>query len=325
MSTRRKLLLAIAGAGFVYGLYCISLQFFAYTSDAFVANDVVLVAPEVEGRIVAVHVTDNQVVKAGEPLLTIDETPYALQVGLKTAAVAKAKADADAARGATLRAEADQISAEAHLALTRTTERRYGDLVKLNAAPQQRYDETVAGLKEAEARLKASAALLAAARQDAVAAEAAVAVAERALDLARYNLRQTHIVAPVDGQVNNLWLRVGDYAKVGEPRIGVVAADDWRVVALYKEDAIRHLREGSEVIIYLDTEPFRLLRGRVQGVARAIAHRDQQTALLPEIEPTTGWIRFQRRFPVRIRLEDVPDDIELHVGANARVVTVYGW
>jgi multidrug resistance efflux pump len=48
-------------------------------------------------------------------------------------------------------------------------------------------------------------------------------------------------------------------------------------------------------------------------------------ALLPNIDPTTGWIRFQRRFPVRISLDDVPEDVRLRVGANARVLAVYGW
>ena len=325
MQTRRKLLLAAVAVGVLYALYCISLQFFAYTSDAFVANDVVLVAPEVEGRIVAVHVVDNQFVQAGDSLLTIDATPYTLQVSLKAAQVAKAKADADAARRAVIRVDADRLSAEAHLAFARITERRFGDLVKLNAAPQQRYDETVAALKEAEAGLRATAALLAAAQEDVVAADAAVKVAERALDLANYNLTQTRIVAPVAGHVNNLWLRVGDYANVGVPRIGIAAAGDWRVIALYKEEAIRHLEEGARVYVYLDTYPYSLLQGRVQGVARAIGHRDQQTQILPDIAPTTGWIRFQRRFPVRIHLEEVPEDMQLHVGANARTLVVYGW
>lgn len=322
---RRRLLLAAATAGLLYALYCISLQFFAYTSDAFVANDVVMVAPEVEGRIVAIHVVDNQFVNTGDRLYTLDEEPYRLQVQLKTSEVLKARADAEAARRAVVRADADRVSAEAHLALTQVTKRRFEDLARLNAAPQQRYDETVAALREAEARLQATKALLSAAQEDVAAADAAVKVAERALDLAAYNLKQTRVLAPLAGHVNNLWLRVGDYARIGEARIGIAAADDWRVIALYKEESIRHLSEGSRAFIYLDTYPFSLFRGRVQGVARAIAHRDQQTSILPEIAPTTGWIRFQRRFPVRIQLQDVPEDVRLHVGANARTLVVYGW
>lgn len=136
MRTRTKALLIVAGLAGAYGLYVVSLQFFAYTSDAFVANDVVLVAPEVEGRIVAVHVTDNQFVKAGEPLITLDPTPYALQVDLKAAALDKARADHEAAERTVARVEADRSSAVAHLNFARVTERRYGDLDPAPAPPR---------------------------------------------------------------------------------------------------------------------------------------------------------------------------------------------
>lgn len=325
MRTRTKALWIVAGLAAVYGLYVISLQFFAYTSDAFVANDVVLVAPEVEGRIVAVHVVDNQFVRAGDPLITLDPTPYALQVDLKAAAVDKAKADAEAAERTVARVEADRTSAVAHLDFARVTERRYSELAKVNAAPIQRYDETVTVRLEAEAKLRAADAVLAETKAAAAAMRAAAGVAEQALALARYNLEQTKVLAPLDGHVNNLWLRIGDYVHTGEARVGIVAANHWRIVALYKEEAIRHLADGVPVWIYIDSYPYDLFRGRVQGIVSAIAHRDQQTALLPAIEPTTGWIRFQRRFPVRISLDEVPDEVRLRVGANARVLAVYGW
>lgn len=325
MRTRTKAVLIALGLAGLYGLYVVSLQFFAYTADAFVANDVVMVAPEVEGRIVAVHVVDNQLVKAGEPLLTLDPTPYRLQMELAAAALDKALADQAAAERTVARVEADRRSAVAHLNFARVTERRFSDLAKLNAAPIQRVDEATTVRLEAEAKLSAADAVLAETRAQADATRAATGVARQALDLARYNLAQTRVLAPIDGHVNNLWLRIGDYVHTGEARIGLVADDHWRVVALYKEEAIRHLGEGETAWIHVDSYPFNLFRGRVQGIVRAIAHRDQQTALLPEIAATTGWIRFQRRFPVRVSLDAVPEDVRLRVGANARVLVVYGW
>lgn len=324
-SGRTKALLVLAVLVAAYLLYVISLQFFAYTSDAFVAADVVMVAPEVEGRIVAVHVHDNQFVHQGDPLIDLDPEPYELQARLRRAELTKAEADEREAQRAIVRAQADRATAGEALGLARRTEKRYADLVTQGAASQLIFDEAQTRRAEAEAKVRAVEATLDEARQKAVAAEAAIVVARRAADLAAYNLEQTHVVAPVDGQINNLWLRIGDYAREGIPRVGLVASDTWWVVALYKEDVIRHLREGQPVWVHLDLYPWRLLRGRVQGIARGIAREDRQDVILPEIAPTTGWIRFQRRFPVRITLEDLPDDVRLLMGANARTLVVYGW
>jgi multidrug resistance efflux pump len=40
---------------------------------------------------------------------------------------------------------------------------------------------------------------------------------------------------------------------------------------------------------------------------------------VPQIEPTFDWIRLPQRVPVRIRLEDVPEDIQLVSGMTASV------
>ncbi len=321
---RARALLVLGVLIAAYVLYVVSLQFFAYTSDAFVAADVVMVAPEVEGRIVAVHVQDNQSVRSGAPLIDLDPEPYALQARLRRAELEKAQADEREAMRAVTRAEADRTTADVALGLASRTEKRYASLVTQGAASQLVFDEARTKRAEAEAKVHEVEAALDEARQKVLAAAAEIVVAERASDLAAYNLQQTHVLAPVDGLVNNLWLRIGDYARTGIPRLGIVASDTWWVVALYKEEAIRHLREGQPVWIHLDLYPWRLLRGRVQGIARGIAREDRQDAILPEVAPTTGWIRFQRRFPVRITLEDLPDDVRLHVGANARTLVVYG-
>jgi membrane fusion protein, multidrug efflux system len=224
-----KVLLAIAAAALLYGLYLASLQVMAYTSDAFVATDVVMLAPEVEGRIVAVHVVDNQFVRRGDPLIDLDPTPYALQARLREADLVKAQADEQYAIRSVARAEADLATARAASGLARRTEGRFGDLVKQGAASQLAFDEATTKRVESESKIRAIEATIEAAKQEVLAQAAAVGVAKRALDLARYNLEQTHLVAPIDGHINNLWLRVGDYARTGEPRVGVVASDNWWV------------------------------------------------------------------------------------------------
>ena len=66
--------------------------FVAYTDDAYVRSDLVAVAPEVTGPIIAVHVVDNQAVKKGDKLVTIDPVPFQLDVNQRQAQIDEAAA-----------------------------------------------------------------------------------------------------------------------------------------------------------------------------------------------------------------------------------------
>ena len=71
-SRLRRLLLV---GGTILGLfivYQVFVYFVAYTDDAYVRSDLVAVASEVTGPILKVHVVDNQDVKKGDRLFTID-------------------------------------------------------------------------------------------------------------------------------------------------------------------------------------------------------------------------------------------------------------
>ena len=63
------------------------------------------------------------------------------------------------------------------------------------------------------------------------------------------------------------------------------------------------------------------LDGRVAGIGRGIA--DSNTTLnqqlLPQVAPTFNWVRLAQRIPVRISLDNVPDDTLLSVGMTATV------
>ena len=81
-------------------LYWEITSFVAYTGDAYVTSDLVGVAPQVSGRIVAVYVRDNQVVRRGDKLVTIDKVPLELAVEVRRAALDEARAQTQADRDA---------------------------------------------------------------------------------------------------------------------------------------------------------------------------------------------------------------------------------
>ena len=73
----------ITVGGTILGLFIfweVFTTFVIYTDDAYVRSDLVALAPEITGRIIAVHVVDNQPVKKGDKLVTIDPVPFQLVV-----------------------------------------------------------------------------------------------------------------------------------------------------------------------------------------------------------------------------------------------------
>jgi multidrug efflux system membrane fusion protein len=77
-------------------------SYVAYTGDAYVQSDLVSLAPQVTGRIVSVHVSDNQDVAEGDLLATIDPVPFQL-------AVEQRRAEADEER-AQVASDRDRIA-----------------------------------------------------------------------------------------------------------------------------------------------------------------------------------------------------------------------
>ena len=92
---RRIRLLIIAGlavAGIIVLVWWLHARKFEDTDDAQIDGNIVSVSPRVPGTVVAVHVVDNQVVKAGDPLLDLDPTDLEVALVQARANVAQAQA-----------------------------------------------------------------------------------------------------------------------------------------------------------------------------------------------------------------------------------------
>lgn len=155
---------------------------------------------------------------------------------------------------------------------------------------------------------------------EAARAAALVRQAEADLQLAQVNLSRTTVLAPVNGYIVDLQLRVGDYATVGSPAIALVDSDSYYVDGYFEETKLRRIKVGDAVEIRLMGSR-EVVPGRVQGLARGIVDRERGTTfqLLPNVNPTFSWVRLPQRIPVRITLEGAPSDIPLVAGLTATV------
>jgi membrane fusion protein, multidrug efflux system len=315
-----KLLLAALGLLLAYWA---STYIAAYTDDAYLTTDIIRVAPRVPGHVQSVEVADNQRVAKGQTLAVIDPTPFRLRVKNAQAQLAQASSQLSLQNSALESAKAKLDEAASARGLAATTAKRYKDLIQSKAIAQQAYDEIEAALKEAMDRSQAAQAEVNEAAKAVEAHAMDVAAAKAELDLAQYEANHTVLYAPVDGFVTALNIKPGDYAKVGDPLMAVVSDVDWRILANYREQFVRHIQPGQKVIVHLDNYPWRLFAGVVQGVAHGVSRDPAPGKLLPYVEPTTNWIRLSRRFPVRIHLTDRPPDLRLLSGSDARTVVIY--
>jgi multidrug resistance efflux pump len=328
--TLAVILLAVVLGSAMWRLYMES----PWTRDATVRAYVVPMAPEVEGRIVELPLTDNQLVHKGDLLMRIDPTNFSIAVRQAEAALRQAQATLQnieaqmAIQQAQISASQAQVDqAKATLVFAQQQAARYQDLMQKGAGTVQNAQQFTSQLRQQQAALEsAQAALKVAERQIEVlkaqraSTEASIAQATAQLDQARTNLARTEIRSPVNGWVTNLLARLGDYVSVGRNVISVVDADSFWVDAYFDETQLASVHEGDPAKIKLMGYS-QIVQGEVGSVARAInvsnAQPDQQG--LATVNPIFTWVRLAQRMPVRVRIDQTPAGVRLVAGMTATV------
>jgi len=326
-----------------------------WTRDGQIRADIVGLSCYVSGKVVDVHVKDEQLVRAGDLLFEIDPSSYEIAVNSATvaldearqqvaaleAAVTAAKAGVEVAKAGIAQAKAAITQYKAQLVEATREAERNARLAKtgagsLEAAQQSEAgrDATQAGLDSAMAGLVSAESKLASAIASQQEAEAnlgrpgednvRIRAAKASLASAELNLKRTKVYAPSEGWISNLTLRRGDWVSPGSPQMMFIDKASLRISGYFKETQLFHLKPGDRAIITLMGLSKRPLEGVVENIGRAInppsiATVQGTTAVVPQIAPSYDWIRLAQRVPVTIRLKEIPDDIVLVAGATVSV------
>ena len=301
------------------------------TNDAYVSADYSVISPKVAGFIDAVLVEDNQSVKQGQLLATIDDREYRAALDATLADVANARAQLAASRSALTRQHATilevQASGRMHQAdldLARADLVRYANLAEQGAGTLQNAQQARSRLDAAEAQQKQDRAALESARSQLAVlqaqSEAAQAVLERAQAAARraqIDLSHTRLTAPFDGVVGHRAVRVGNLVSPGVALLAVVPLQRAYVVANFQENQLTHLRPGQHADITVDTYPGRRWNGLVDSIAPATGVTF--AAIAPD-NATGNFTKVVQRIPVRIALQQsAAQDEPLRVGMSVEV------
>lgn len=298
------------------------------TENAYVRAELTAISPKVQGYVSALPIADNQTVKAGDVLVRIDDADFRARVGQAEANVAAAQAGIEAQQAAITnldsqtaeqrnvigQAEAAVMSAEAEADRAQLDYTRYETLAKTFDTPHQRLETAAADLRKATAAVagtRAAAAaergkldVLASSRKQAEAglqqARASLGQAEASQTLARIDLANTVLRAPVDGVVGARTVRLGALVQPGMPLLSIVPLDHVWVVANFKETQVARMRPGQAVTIRADSFPGVAVPGHVDSFSPASG---AQFTLLPPDNATGNFVKIVQRIPVKIAVD----------------------
>ncbi|MCY1183262.1 p-hydroxybenzoic acid efflux pump subunit AaeA [compost metagenome] len=137
---------------------------------------------------------------------------------------------------------------------------------------------------------------------------------------AQINLDRSQVHAPRNGQVTNLRLAQGNYVNAGQSVMALIDDSTFYVQAYFEETKLPRIRVGDPVKVWLMSAGD-ALQGRVESISRGITDRNTTPdgQLLAEVEPTFNWVRLAQRIPVRIKLDHVPEGLNLSAGMTASV------
>jgi len=333
-SAGRLVALGIVVAAFAIGAFTLHhLDRTPRTHDAFLFADTAGLAPEVSGRIVALKIRNNQRVKKGDPLVVIDPEPFELRLRQARAQVKALRAQIDL----TTRQVASQTSgadvaatqvgrARAQLALAHDTRARLEPLVGKGYVTDQQFDEARTSERSADVALAAAIQQATQARQavgDTESLQAQLSGAEAAEALAERDLRNATLYAPFDGLVVGLEIAEGEFAVAGRPLFSLIKTDRWYAVGNFRETELDEIRAGDPATVWLMVDGHHPLKGRVESLGWGVRPEDGGGPGLPAVGRTLHWVIVAQRFPVRILLDDPPQDM-MRVGATVSILVRHG-
>ncbi|MEO9495776.1 HlyD family secretion protein [Vibrio splendidus] len=274
------LLLVVAASSVVYSYYQ-SYSSNPWTRDGQVSAYIVSITPRVTGQVTKVHIEDNSQVAKGDLLFEIDPSIY---------------------QAAYNKALATQKQARALLAKAKNEEQRALNLEK--RTPGALPVLTLNNLNNAVETNAAN-----------------VALAKANVEEAHLNLKYTKVYAPTNGFITNLNLREGSQVVANTPVVALIDEDSFWIEGYFKETDLVNVAPNDKAIVTLMMHNDVQLKGHIKSIGFGIATQDGSTGndLLPNVNPNFQWIRLAQRIPIKVVLDNVPEDLQLRVGMTASI------
>lgn len=272
MSNRKKaipnffiLIILVAGIAWVCGRF-LRISNDEYTDNALVKQHLTPVNTRVQGFIKKIYFEEYQKVKKGDTLVVIEDIEYRLKVAQAEADYHNALVGKNAmyttintTQNNILVTDAAIDEQRIRLENAETDYKRYQELVKEEAVTPQQFDRVRTDYAATKARYeqlirqKQSTSLVKQEQTQRLEQnEAAIKLAEAALELAKLNLSYTVILATTDGVKGRKEIHEGELVQQGQTLVTLVDGTEKWVIANYKETQTTNMHIGQKVKISVD-------------------------------------------------------------------------
>lgn len=301
----------------------------AFTDNAYLKSDIVIIKPKVSGYIAEVYVNDNQAVKTNQIIAKIDDKDYKLQVMLNEAKIKAASAKLDNITQ-TLKikeleinkASLKQNSAKVSFEVADNELKRAESLIKNKSISQQTLENkrklqnilkneySAAEFNYKEASLNRDIIM---SKLDE--AKALLNDAKINLESALLNLEFTNIKATSNGIISRRSLQIGQLASP-QTALAYLVQDNIWVQANFKETKIGKMKPGQTSIVTVDSLKGVKFKAKVDSLSPATGG---EFSILPPENATGNFTKIVQRVPVKIIFDPNQDLSQLKSGLSCEV------
>ncbi len=272
----------------------------------------VRISGKLPGRVAEIFVHEGDMVHKGDTLIHIHsslaEAKLQQAEGMETASQAMDK-KVDAGTRVQIVESAQQLANQARAArvIAEKTYNRMENLYREGVVSEQKRDEAKAAFDAAVAGEKAADSQLSLAKsgaqsEDKTASAAMVAVAKGGVSEVEALLEDQYLVAPCDGQIDQVYPEPGELVSLGAPLMSLLKVEDKWVTFNVREEELGKLKIGQEVELTVPALDMKKIKARIYYI------RDLGTYATWRATKSTGeWD--SRTFEVKARPVDQQPDM----------------
>ena len=330
MSQRSKIVLRIFLLGIfpmivlVFGGdYWLKSTRYVNTENAYVKAHHLAISADIDGRAVRVLVKENDRVKRGDILFTLDSEPHKIKVAKAEAELAGILNSLLALRAEYRRVIAERAEARQEIIYLKRVFERFKKLSARGVSSKARYDEAERNLIKAkqfvrtlQQKIMHVVARLGGSYNSPTNQHPMYLQAQAKLQSVALDMRRTQVRAPSDGIVGKVSLQVGEYVQKGKAVIPIIQTDEIWVEANLKETQLTYVKAGQNVRLTIDAYPEVVFEASVGSISPSTGG---ELSVLPPQNASGNWVKVVQRVPVRIDLKNKNNSPRLRAGMTASV------